>query len=87
MSDEWRVASGPVVGQGLDAPRVETARRGEKPHPLLGELHVRVEAGSMAGRRQVVGLGFVAGRAEVEVGGIRRVRVQGRVGSGIRNYD
>ncbi len=38
----------------------------------------------MAGRREVVGLGLVAGRAGVEVGVIRSVRVRGRAGSGSR---
>ncbi len=38
----------------------------------------------MAGRRRVVGLGFVAGPAEVEVGVIRTVRVGGRGGRGSR---
>ncbi len=43
---------------------------------------LRVEAGSMAWRRRVVGLGFVAGRAGVEVGVIRTVQVRDRAGSG-----
>ena len=43
----------------------------------------RVEAGSMAGRKMVVGLGLVAGRVEVEV--IRTVPVRGRVESGSRS--
>jgi len=62
--------------------RVEAARRREKPHPLRGELQVRFEAGSMAGRRLVARLGFVAGWAGVEVGVIRTVRVRGRAGRG-----
>lgn len=36
--------------------------------------------------RRVVGLGFVAGRAGVEVGVVRSVRVRGRVGRGSRSW-
>src|SRR5713226_2774241 len=70
--------------------RIEVVWRSERPHPsrpgrdeFRGELQLRVEAGSMAGRREVVGLGFVAGRAGVGV--IRTVRVRGRAGRGSRS--
>ena len=71
-----------ILGRGL---KLEKGRRGE-----LQVLQVRVEAGSMVERRRVVGLGLVAGRAGVEVGEIRTVRVRGqsrvqeRVGRGSR---
>src|SRR5260370_36220954 len=63
---------------GLAELRVAVARRGEEPHPWRGELQVRVEAGSKAEPRRVVGLGCVAGRAESPGQGLDAMAEEGR---------
>ncbi len=84
-------AMGPVVGRGEVASgerRVTSGRKKQIPRYARNDnLQVRVEAGSMAGPRRVVGLQSAAGRAEVgvEVGVIRAVRVGGRAGRGTRS--
>ena len=69
-------AMGPVVGRGKRRKQVPRCARNDN-------LQVRFEAGSMGGRRRVVGPQSAAGRAEVgiEVGVIRAVRVRAGRGS------
>ncbi len=69
---------GPVVGRGKRRKQVPRCARNDN-------LRVRVEAGSVEGRRRVVGPQSAAGRAEVGIEGgvIRAVRV--RAGRGSRD--